>query len=274
LPESQSISSSTFVVLGLSFWSPDITVDFVQQRESNCTFKFDFTQVYWNSRLHSEHDRLVQLFNAQDVVADVFAGVGPFALPAAKKGCGVIANDLNPESYKYLTENIQNNKVQRLVRGSAEDGRDFIRSSAVRVFQDPFPGFVAPTSKSTKKDIRQQQKSGQTVPAVPPRRHISHFVMNLPGSAIEFLDAFRGLLSAPELSGIYDAMPMIHCHCFTREVDDQANAEKDIRTRVEEQLGHVVEEDVSFHLVRSVAPNKDMYCISFRLPHEVAFVQS
>ena len=111
LPENQIISSNTFVVLILSFWSPDITVAFVQQRESNCTFKFDFTRVYWNSRLHSEHDRLVQLFNAQDVVADVFAGVGPFALPAAKKGCGVIANDLNPESYKYLTENIQNNKV-------------------------------------------------------------------------------------------------------------------------------------------------------------------
>ena len=68
--------------------------------------------MYWNSRLHTEHERLVQLFSADDVIADVFSGVGPFALPAAKKGCGVLANDLNPESYKWLLHNIGSNKVR------------------------------------------------------------------------------------------------------------------------------------------------------------------
>lgn len=72
---------------------------------------FDFTKVYWNSRLHTEHERLVQRFKPEEVVADVMAGVGPFAMPAAKKGCGVLANDLNPESYKYLSINIKNNRV-------------------------------------------------------------------------------------------------------------------------------------------------------------------
>ena len=70
--------------------------------------------MYWNSRLHTEHDRLVQLFSPDDVIADVFAGVGPFALPAAKKGCGVLANDLNPESHKWLVRNIESNKVRFL----------------------------------------------------------------------------------------------------------------------------------------------------------------
>jgi tRNA G37 N-methylase Trm5 len=67
--------------------------------------------VYWNSRLQTEHTRLVNMFQPDELVADVFAGVGPFALPAARKGCAVLANDLNPESYKYLTVNIENNKV-------------------------------------------------------------------------------------------------------------------------------------------------------------------
>jgi tRNA (guanine37-N1)-methyltransferase len=44
-------------------------------------------------------------------IGDVFAGVGPFAIPTAKKGCIVYANDLNPMSYKYLLENISLNKV-------------------------------------------------------------------------------------------------------------------------------------------------------------------
>ena len=82
------------------------------QSESDCRFTFDFSRVYWNSRLHTEHARLVDMFQPHDLVADVFAGVGPFALPAAKKGCAVLANDLNPESYKYLTLNIKDNRVR------------------------------------------------------------------------------------------------------------------------------------------------------------------
>lgn len=53
----------------------------------------------------------MQKFKPEDVVADVMAGVGPFAMPASKRGCGVLANDLNPESYKYLSVNIKNNRV-------------------------------------------------------------------------------------------------------------------------------------------------------------------
>lgn len=53
----------------------------------------------------------MRLFKPEDVVADIFAGVGPFAIPAAKKGCAVFANDLNPISAKYLTENVDENLV-------------------------------------------------------------------------------------------------------------------------------------------------------------------
>lgn len=67
--------------------------------------------MYWNSRLHTEHDRLVKMFKPTDAVCDVMAGVGPFAMPASKKGCMVYANDLNPTSYKYMLENKGLNKV-------------------------------------------------------------------------------------------------------------------------------------------------------------------
>ena len=46
-------------------------------------------QVYWNSRLEREHKRLVDTFKRSDVVVDVMAGIGPFAVPAAQKGCQV-----------------------------------------------------------------------------------------------------------------------------------------------------------------------------------------
>lgn len=44
-------------------------------------------------------------------VCDVFAGVGPFAVPAGRRRCFVLANDLNPDSYGSMTGNITTNKV-------------------------------------------------------------------------------------------------------------------------------------------------------------------
>ena len=41
--------------------------------------------------------------------------------------------------------------------------------------------------------------------------------------------------------------------------------------RVEEKIGHRLSEDTAYHWVRSVAPQKEMYCVSFRLPPAVAF---
>lgn len=86
----------------------------VEVNESGCTFKFDFAKVYWNTRLGDEHERVFSQFRPGEAVADVMAGVGPFAVPAGKKRVFVWANDLNPESYKSLRGNIELNKVHSL----------------------------------------------------------------------------------------------------------------------------------------------------------------
>ncbi|KIM70296.1 hypothetical protein SCLCIDRAFT_101548 [Scleroderma citrinum Foug A] len=259
----------------------------VEHHESNCRFIFDFSKVYWNSRLHTEHDRLVQLFKPEDVIADVFAGVGPFAIPAARKGCAVLANDLNPDSVHYLSKNIATNDVADLVHASCEDGREFIRTSVSKVMETSFPPYSGPRISRVKGKRRRREIQALehrerhptcTAPCSdtltqPPRKAVTRFVMNLPDSALDFLDAFQGILSAQddaERKLCYPAMPMIHCYCFTRELE-QDKAELDIKERAENRLGHRIEEDVSFHLVRSVAPNKYMYCISFRLPRDVVF---
>jgi tRNA (guanine37-N1)-methyltransferase len=101
----------------------------VEHHESGCRFQFDFRKVYWNSRLHTEHERLIAKFKQGQAVADVFAGVGPFAIPAAKKGVLMFANDLNPESYKSLQHNTVLNKVSALCKAYNLDGVEFIRQS-------------------------------------------------------------------------------------------------------------------------------------------------
>lgn len=41
-------------------------------------------------------------FKNGDVLCDMFCGVGPLAIRAAKIGVKVLANDLNPDCYTYL----------------------------------------------------------------------------------------------------------------------------------------------------------------------------
>lgn len=209
----------------------------MSQHESSCRFKFDFAKVYWNSRLGTEHERLVSLFQAGDLVADVFAGVGPFAIPAARKSCLVFANDLNPSSTEYLTSNCQANRVQDRVRVTTMDGREFIRHAVLEALQNPFVN-IRPMLSS--KDRSKQARAVPPSPAAaqPVQRVIKHFAMNLPATALEFLDAFRTAFTqsthASEIRELYsqNGMPMVHCHCFTRELEKE-RAEEDI-TRVRE----------------------------------------
>ncbi|CAI5531749.1 unnamed protein product [Closterium sp. Naga37s-1] len=97
-------------------------------RQHGATFHLDYARVYWNSRLEHEHKRLVDaFFKRGEVVVDMFAGVGPFAVPAAKAGCAVLANDLNPASVEYLRRNVRVNGVEGRVRAYNEDAWVFVR---------------------------------------------------------------------------------------------------------------------------------------------------
>jgi tRNA (guanine37-N1)-methyltransferase len=213
----------------------------VQVSESGCKFRFDFSQVYWNSRLHHEHERLIQRFQPSDYVCDVFAGVGPFAVPAAKKGCRIYANDLNPESYRWMVENMRRNKIREgLIVPFNMDGREFVQTA----FQDMW-------TQHTLDNVR---------PGT-----FQHVVMNLPATAIEFLDAFRNVLPAEAASV---TLPTIHVHCFSKSEEPLV----EITDRISEALGMVMDPSkVTLVKVRSVSPNKLMYCASFQLPSNIAF---
>ncbi|KAF0553532.1 tRNA guanine37-N1-methyltransferase [Gigaspora margarita] len=230
-------------------------------KESNCRFRFDFSQVYWNSRLHTEHGRLLSIFKKGDYICDVFAGVGPFAIPAAKKGCIVYANDLNPASYNYLVENIKLNKVHDKVYPYNLDGKLFI-SKAVLDLQKAYDDNAESSKTSKVKSNATLQKQNSC--------NFNHFVMNLPATAIEFLDAFRGLWKDKEtlFKSLNLELPMIHCYCFSKS----DTPESEIVERINTVLGHPLQEDTyKIHFVRKVAPNKDMFCVSFRLSHAICY---
>ncbi|KFZ58503.1 tRNA (guanine(37)-N1)-methyltransferase, partial [Antrostomus carolinensis] len=210
-------------------------------KENNIAYELDFSKVYWNPRLSTEHSRIVELLKPGDVLFDVFAGIGPFAIPAAKKKCQVFANDLNPESFRWLLRNCKLNKVGDKVKAFNMDGRDFL---------------LGPVREELTKELpllKEEQKTS------------FHIVMNLPALAIEFLDVFRHLLVGEPCSAA--GLPTVHCYGFSKHNDPA----RDIQERAEASLGTSLDGRCSTYLVRNVAPNKEMLCISFQIPADVLY---
>jgi tRNA (guanine37-N1)-methyltransferase len=212
------IISSKFRVFGMEVIAG--IEDYVcSVQEGKCNFKFDFSKVYWNSRLQSEHLRIVNLFKEGDLVCDVFAGVGPFAIPAARKGVTVFANDLNPDSFRFLNQNMELNKVKKFVVAFNLDAREFIRMS-LDLLNDNSIFNALPEGK--KKGINVID-NGDVV-NFKGLRHFHHYIMNLPASAVEFLDSFQGLYKDKENIIKHNELPFIHVHLFSRAEDRKKDA--------------------------------------------------
>jgi tRNA (guanine37-N1)-methyltransferase len=258
----------------------------VTLREQECTFSFDFSKVYWNSRLHTEHERLCAIFKEEEAICDVMAGIGPFAVPAGKEKCFVWANDLNPDSYKALVNAIKINKVGDYVRPFNDDGLRFIRTATADLLREKSSHKVPiyPKKKTSRNDPKPQSPPRPIKTLIQPRL-FSHYVMNLPASAITFLPSFIGLyasipgIPASEIRQLFAPhtdrqLPMIHVYCFSTKSDDNVAETHEICAEISRQLQHKVTPetpDLKIWDVRDVAPKKRMFCASFRLPEEVAF---
>jgi tRNA (guanine37-N1)-methyltransferase len=245
---------------------PDWSIATVQ--EHGCCFQLDFRHVYWNSRLSGEHRRLVKLIQASFkqkceitdmnpktidetqpfVVVDLMAGVGPFAIPLTTTitepvkisknskrqtssilttpNITVYANDLNPISIKFLEINSTKNKCKNLHCRNC-DAREFLQELQAKMVS------------------------------------IDHVIMNLPASAPEFLDSFRGWK--------IDKLPTIHVYCFGTKCKNEAVTNKVIIDRCTKSLGCSIY-NYDIFVVRNISPTKNMYCVSFQLPEKVRYV--
>lgn len=173
----------------------------VTLKEHGITFRFDYSKVYWNSRLSTEHQRVLKHFKEGETIADMFAGVGPFALPAAARGFQVYANDLNPDSYAALVDNSNRNRLTSKIHAFNLDGSDFIQHL-----------------------IRENVT-------------FHHVLMNLPASAVEFMTAFRNTF--PMTWG--ESLPMIHCYTFAFFEKDAEEGARNAQKLVEDVLGSPIE---------------------------------
>jgi tRNA (guanine37-N1)-methyltransferase len=159
--------------------------------EYGCQYHVDVAKAYFSPRLSNEHHRVAALVKAGEVVADLFAGVGPFAVLIGKlcPDAKVYAVDINPDAVELLKINAHINKVEGRVCPLLGDARELAKGKLHGV--------------------------------------ADRVIMNLPETAIDFVDAacqtvkptggivhFYGFIRKPDTIEDLEAR-------FTRIVEDQ-----------------------------------------------------
>ncbi len=118
----------------------------------------DVAQTYFSPRLGTEHDRVARLVEVNEVIVDMFTGVGPFALLAAKRQpVTVYAIDVNEQAIQCLKKSLTLNRLT---------------------------GEVVPLIGDARKIIKDQLE-----------KKANRVIMNLPHTAFDYLDAAATAIS-------------------------------------------------------------------------------
>jgi len=184
-------------------------------RENECRYLLDLSKVYFTPRLSTERMRIADRIKDGEKVVDMFAGVGPFSILIAKKF---------PSAHVIAIE---------------------MNPDAVRYLKENVKLNRVKNVKIIDGDARD---------AVKEISGADHIIMNLPHSAIEFLDVALGVLKN---GGI------IHFYAITHEND----LFDGILKRIEEVAGisglQIVPLDK--RIVRPYAPYQFNICIDFQV---------
>lgn len=107
-------------------------------KENKIRLKVDVSKVFYTPRLSQERLRIARQVKDGEVVADLFAGVGPYSILIAKiaKPKVVYAIDINQEAYKLLVENIKLNKVEGIVIPFLGDCRKVVEEKNLKNIAD------------------------------------------------------------------------------------------------------------------------------------------
>mgnify|MGYP001144633633 CR=1 FL=1 len=97
-------------------------------REHGCVFKVDLEKCYFSPRLSYERMRISRQVQPNEVVVNMFAGVGCYSILMAKHSQAekIYSIDINPVAIEYMRENIRLNRVEGRVVPLLGDAKKII----------------------------------------------------------------------------------------------------------------------------------------------------
>ncbi|KZX15560.1 ribosomal RNA large subunit methyltransferase I [Methanobrevibacter cuticularis] len=144
-------------------------------KEHGARFSLDVKDVYFSPRLATERKRIASQVKDKEMVLDMFAGIGPFPILIAKRrDVEIYAVDINKSAILHMKENIHLNKLKGKIH--------------------PIHGDITQIAKNFKEK----------------NMKFDRIIMNLPGTAYEFLDLAillmnnNGILHYYEFAENYD----------------------------------------------------------------------
>ena len=100
-------------------------------KEYGCLFKVDLERCYFSPRLSYERMRISRQIRPDEVIVNMFSGVGCYSIIIAKHSTAkkIYSIDINPTAVRYMRENIKLNKVGERVVPIQGDARNAIEES-------------------------------------------------------------------------------------------------------------------------------------------------
>jgi tRNA (guanine37-N1)-methyltransferase len=78
-------------------------------------YTVDLSTAYFSARLSSERQRILERMGDHEIVLDMFAGVGPFAITLAARAALVVASDINPQAISLMLANLAQNRTNNVL---------------------------------------------------------------------------------------------------------------------------------------------------------------
>jgi tRNA (guanine37-N1)-methyltransferase len=191
-------------------------------KENNCSFKLDIKNCFFTPRLVYERNRVASSnFKENEIVIDLFAGVGPFSIQIAKlHKVKLYSFDINQEAYNYLKENIKLNKII---------------------------GDINPLHK----DIGEMRDSEDSIRALLQNK-ADRIIMNLPEQSLKFIDVACILMK--KSGGI------LHLYQFSEKPEPVKKAIKFLKIQLN-KLNWEIGEVTTSKIVKAFSPKSDLIVI-------------
>lgn len=195
-------------------------------KENNCVFKLDIKRTYFSPRLVFERHRIASSeIKNNELIIDLFAGVGTFSIQIAKKkDVKIYAFDINPNAYRYLKENVKINKIKGEIILEIVDVKNLLEST---------------------------NQLGKNL-----YHKADRIIMNLPENSINFIDVACFLMK--ESGGI------LHFYQFSEKPDPVEktlnNLEKELT-----RLNWEIETSINSKIVKHYSPKSELVVIDLKI---------